>query len=154
MPLVEKVVQKETEKDETTRSAESERVSVCIFELREAGSCQRKEKCKFSHDIPVALRSSEAINKIMEETSIQLGKCAFEMTLKGSCLGDPCKYEHKYSKTSLTSEQGTRICFRELAAKGSCQWKSQCRFSHKITDEQRNDEVFIQRQNPSIIQPI
>ena len=147
MPRVEKVVlQNEKEKDEATRSAESEQVSVCIFELREAGSCQRKEKCKYNHDIPVAMRNGDVINKIMEETSLQLGKCAFEMTLKGSCPGNPCKYEHNHSKISLTSKQGTRICFRELAAKGSCHWKSQCRFSHNITEEQRNDEIFIQRQ--------
>ena len=35
-------------------------VDPCMFELREAGSCRRKDKCKFVHDFSPTLREDEA----------------------------------------------------------------------------------------------
>ena len=110
----------------------------CIFELR--GVCDRKDRCKFRHNLsPSLLADAAAVSKILLETSVSIGKCAFEMTERGSCPGKPtCNVPHE------NPESRRRICFRELVKEGSCPWgKTKCRFSHQISKEEREDQGFI-----------
>ena len=122
--------------------------SPCIFELKKAGSCLRKDKCKFDHKL--SQTNSEEVSKILVETSSRIGRCAFEMTERGSCPGQPtCTFSHeKPIKTVHGTEnqpERTRVCFRELVEEGSCQWgDAKCRFSHKISAEQRADTNYVQ----------
>ena len=87
------------------------------------------------------------VNEILNETSLKIGRCAHEMTRKGSCPGK-CNFPHKppnNKQDQPVQERRGRVCFRELIEKGSCRWgDSKCRFSHKITEDQRNDQVFLQ----------
>ena len=62
----------------------SQGTSPCIFEMKGYGACMRKEKCKYDHNLASSLRNDpEAVNRILVETSVRIGKCAFEMTQKG-----------------------------------------------------------------------
>ena len=85
-----------------------------------------------------------AVNKLLIDASERIGKCAFEMTEKGSCPGkSTCKTPHQQASEKPSRR---RICFRELIKTGSCPWGAKCRFSHKITEEERSDKAFVQAQ--------
>lgn len=119
----------------------------CIFELRNEGACLRKDKCKFNHALASSLRDDPiAVSDILSDMSAHTGKCAFEMTQRGSCPGESiCKSQHNVNQI-VPDKQGNlrRICFRELVKKGSCGWgDGKCRFSHKITEQERTDESFV-----------
>ena len=119
----------------------------CIFEVKKKGLCLRKEKCKFDHGFVAEVQSNS--EKVLAETSQRIGKCAFEMTEHGSCPGEEiCKTVHqKQVDPSAFQRNETRVCFRELVMEGSCPWGSEkCRFSHKITKDQREDQDYIQAQ--------
>ena len=122
-----------------------------MLSVRKAGSCLRKSKCKFDHDFSPDLRlDAAAATEVFVKTSLRLGKCAFEMSEKGSCPGEPtCKVEHckpiPPGEESTHRSSETRVCFRELVKKDSCQWgEAKCRFSHHISTSQREDTKFIQ----------
>ena len=72
------------------------------------------------HDFSPTLREDEAaVHKILSETSQRIGKCAYEMTKKGSCQGQPvCMFQHaardSESEKKVVSK---RICFKELMEK-------------------------------------
>ena len=96
--------------------------------------------------------NSEEVTKLLVQTSSRIGRCAFEMTERGSCPGQPiCTISHeKPTKAANRTEyqpERTRVCFRELVEEGSCRWgDAKCRFSHKITAEQRGDASYVQAQ--------
>ena len=110
----------------------------------------RKDKCKFDHKFASEARDdSDVRNRILVETSVRIGKCAFEMIQKGSCPGESiCKVPHNLPRSaSVKQDNPRRICFRELMKKGSYTWgDKKCRFSHKISDEERNDNNFVASQ--------
>ena len=141
------VLEKHVEEGNTSKDFEH---VPCIFELREDGACQRKDKCKFDHKVASEARNDpNTVNRILTETCARIGKCAFEMTQKGSCPGESiCKVSHnRPDSVSVKQGHGRRLCFRELMTKGSCPWgNAKCRFSHKITDEERNDNNFVASQ--------
>ena len=120
----------------------------CIFEVREAGRCFRREKCTFNHNFDPRLRdNAQAVQKLIDDTSRNIKKCAVEM-VDGKCphINNNCPYPHKSQCGAKASvPRGTRVCFRELMEKGSCRRGEQnkCKFSHKISEEQRNDPDFV-----------
>ena len=142
---VEKLDQKQEDRDTVPVNAVKDQ-QVCIFEFRKEGSCLRKEKCKFVHKIPASMREDEEVSKqMMISTSERIGKCAYEMTQRGSCVNKSCRFAHgKGGRVQAPREK--RICFKELVEEGSCHWKSQCRFSHQISQEQRRDVDFLESQ--------
>ena len=120
----------------------------CIFELKADGACLRKEKCKFDHKLASSLRNNpDSVNKILVEISKRTGKCGFEMTQRGSCPGaSTCNTSHTPSHPE-NQDVLRRICFRELMKKGSCtRGDKKCRFSHKISDEERANEDLVHTQ--------
>ena len=132
----------------TQESRGNSGIIPCIFELTAEGSCMRKEKCKFDHELASSFRNDpNAVSRLLSETSQRTGKCAFEMTRKGSCPSESiCNTTH-----NLSHPEGEniprRICFRELMKKGSCsRGDNKCRFSHKISDEERTNGEFIRAQ--------
>ena len=136
--------------DQTVKMTDEKNLP-CIFELRKVGLCLRQGKCKYDHDFNPELRADNAaFTEVFVETSRRLGKCAFEMTERGSCPGEPtCKVVHckpiPPEERSAHKACNTRVCFRELTRKGSCHWgEYKCRFSHKISASQREDTEFIQ----------
>ena len=126
----------------------------CIFQLRKTGSCLCKDKCKFDHELSQKIQTNSVdVSELLAETSTRIGRCAFEMTERGSCPGQPtCTINHVKDAKTVNNGSGhqsarTRVCFRELVEEGSCRWGSdKCRFSHKITAEQRGDASYIQAQ--------
>ena len=62
----------------------------------------------------------------------------------GKCPGlenRVCAYPHR---NLPAAPKGRRVCFRELMEEHSCRRKNgKCRFSHVISDEQRNDHLFV-----------
>lgn len=128
----------------------SQGTSPCIFEMKGYGACMRKEKCKYDHNLASSLRNDpEAVSRILVETSVRIGKCAFEMTQKGSCPGEPTCNAHHNQSHLISEKKSTprRICYRELMKQGTCpRGEGKCRFSHKISDEERSSEEFVESQ--------
>ena len=95
---------------------------------------------------PELRNNAPAIEKLLSDTSKQLNKCAIEM-VDGKCSNVPsCSFPHKSQvQPRPPFDEDARVCFRELVAKGSCKWGDRCRFSHKISEEQRNDLAFRER---------
>ena len=85
-----------------------------------------------------------AVRELMRETSERLKICAYELSKKGSCPNtesEGCSYPHK-KPTDIVVNQ--RVCFHELLkGKNKCLRGNRCKFSHKISDVQRNDQVFV-----------
>ena len=117
----------------------------CIFEVKEKDKCFRGTKCPFDHNFDPQLRNNApAIQKLLSDTSKHLNKCAIEM-VDGKCSNMPnCSFPHKSQvQPRPPFDKDARVCFRELVDKGSCKWgDGRCRFSHKISDEQRTDVAF------------
>ena len=138
----------EDAKNETESISQNTEKFPCIFELQ--GLCRRGLKCNYDHDISSEIKSdSSAVSNILLETSKRIGKCAFELTAKGSCPGkSACEFSHLTSRPRVEgSKEGKdkRICFKELMKEGSCKWGDlKCRFSHQITKAQREDANYIQ----------
>ena len=132
------------EKKSLAEEKEDHSLLPCIFEVKEKGRCNRGEKCKFKHDFDPKLRGdTEAIKLLLDDTSKSSNRCAREM-VNGKCIDmDNCPYPHRSQNLSAVS-RGRRVCFRELVEKHSCKRKTgKCKFSHIISDEQRNDPSFV-----------
>ena len=91
------------------------------------------------------------VHELIIATSENIGRCAFEMTQAGSCP-DPqrCQFPHTSKPKTVdpakpTQSKGSRICFKELRVKDSCGRGMRCKFSHTITQEQRNDPEFVNK---------
>ena len=76
--------------------------------------------------------------------SARLKLCAYELSKKGSCPStesERCPYPHE-KPTNVVVNQ--RVCFHELLkGKNKCFCGNRCKFSHKISDKQRNDQEFV-----------
>ena len=120
----------------------------CIFEVRGEKRCHRGNKCAFDHNFNPTLKNDvEAIETLFHETSCRIKRCAKEM-VDGVCPNlEQCPHTHKSQNPSLNpATKGMRICFRELVEEHSCKRKSgTCKFSHKISEEQRNDPSFLEQ---------
>ena len=119
---------------------------ICCFELYEEGSCQKQNKCNFGHEIDTDLRNNnDRKQHKMLEISQKIGRCAYDMVKKGSCIkGDDCSYKHGKLRNAEANSGGRRVkfCFKEVENSGSCPHGVGCKFSHDITQENRDDENF------------
>ena len=130
---------------------------VCLFELKKPGSCQRKKKCKFEHDIPMSLRNSRPfIQQAIESHSNKMAFCAVEFVAKGSCNADECRFNHVIADSNLRRKNSVnnndkkrssgRLCYKELEEKDSCPFgKEKCHFSHDFPETLRNDTHFVEK---------
>ena len=131
---------------------------VCLFELKEAGTCIRKKKCKFEHNIPMSLRNStDFIQKAIDSHSQKMAFCAVEFVRKGTCNAEECRYNHVIEESNLRrrrsedhcyidKKNSDKVCYKELAQKGSCPFgKDKCHFSHDIPESLRSDTVLTQK---------
>ena len=130
---------------------------VCLFELKDPGSCKRGKKCKFEHNIPVTLRNStQFIQQAIESHSNKMAFCAVEFVAKGSCNADECRFNHDITDSNLrrkTSDNinnkkkySERLCYKELEEKDSCPFgKERCHFCHDFPETLRSDRHFIQK---------
>ena len=130
----------------SNKENESKKEIPCIFEVRGEGRCNRGVNCVFDHTFDPKIRhDAEVVKQLIEETSKKYNKCALEMVDK-VCprKDDGCPFPHK--KVPSPSTLGIRVCFRELMQEGSCfRGAENCKFSHKISMEQRNDEGFVEK---------
>ena len=89
------------------RSVNSDRPKYCYSELNEQGSCRWKEKCRFSHDIPLELRQDEvAQTEYLREKGRKVGKCVNEYRKKDSCRkGLLCRFSHDISDEDRSNQE-------------------------------------------------
>ena len=88
---------------------------------------------------------SEKIHEVMLEVSTKIEKCAYDMTIKGSCPEkNECTYPHATGPRQKSEKKSIRYCFKELLKSGLCNRGKTCKFSHKISQEQRNDPNFLE----------
>ena len=72
----------------------------CYAEVNQAGSCLRKEGCKFSHEIPTDIRKDkQRRNEILKEAESRRSMCVNEFRKAGSCRkGHLCTHRHDISE--------------------------------------------------------
>ena len=119
----------------------------CVFELTKEGSCTRR-KCNFSHEIKPEMREDKPRNKKMQELSKKQKKCMFEMVKRGWCqTGDLCGTNHdvhQRKEVGKRQPKEKKYCFKEVEKANSCQ-RQNCRFSHDIPSDLRNNMEFLKK---------
>ena len=88
------------------------------------------------------MREETWINAKVNQMSNIKGRCVREMVKKGSCpRKNECDHPHLKDKPSSAK----KICFREMEGLGRCPRGENCRFSHNITDTEK-ESPELQRQ--------
>ena len=84
---------------------------------------------------------------------LSLDECCFhELKVKGSCNDNRCRFSHQIPEQLYKDKKEIdafikmkTICINEFKCSGSCHKKSQCKFDHSITEEDRRNPCLIQR---------
>ena len=115
---------------------------ICFAELKIAGSCKWKGRCKYSHEIPAHLKETKAAEKFLFEKRL----CVNEFRRVGSCLkGQNCRFNHKITadqrnedglresmRRKMSRIKSNNACKYEVAAEGSCPFGTRCKFKHSV----------------------
>ena len=138
---------KDTADGETTEETTKE---ICVLELTDEGSCKSKRrKCKFSHSISPFMREENWKNSKLQEISMKLGKCMFQVV--NLCPnGEDCELGHQENqarkqggRTIDNHQREKPVCYSELEEPGSCRWgEERCRFSHDINPAMRENKEY------------
>ena len=106
---------------------------MCVNEFQSDRNCTQGPQCKFSHDISEDQRKNPEIREIINK---KLEKISRNNTNGNNRLHD------------VTD----KLCIFEFQKQDNCEWGKKCRFSHTISEGQRNDpelkeEILIKTNN-------
>ena len=121
----------------------SEQHDKCAFEFTKKGSCKDKESCK---------HCSNRNNIASSPKSRNPKYCYNELKQKNSCGRTACKFEHNIPEqlqqnneakiNYIEEERKKSKCINEYRKAGSCRKQGDCRFSHDISQEDRQNPAL------------
>ena len=83
-------------REDTTTITYDELRRYCFAELKERGSCERRNRCRYSHEIPntISEKREESIHMVN-----QINLCINEYIRQGEChKGDQCRFSHEITE--------------------------------------------------------
>ena len=91
------------------------------------------------------MRESEWKDARLQDISKKIGRCVIEMAGKGTCpKKNECMFPHLNAAANGNQSSKKKLCYDEFEQAGKCTRGPTCKFSHNITEEQRNN-VELQR---------
>ena len=104
-----------------------EEKEMCRFERQQEGKCWYKNRCRFSHNLSKEAKRDQPAG---DEKDGRKGERKAEKAEESN--------KKRGEEKGPYTQQGHRLCLHEFETKGSCRYKKNCKFDHRITDEMRN----------------